>query len=1087
MSVSRMPALVAGLAVVLAMGGSAAASAAASGTAASPAHGPRPLSMAGVARLGQQLGQPVPSATGSQISGPGAGSAAAAPTAISAAAAGPAGNSGAVATAYRQGCRLTGEDAPGGRLAPGRPACAVSRQAAAIPARAGSTARAASRRHSAGTATALSAAASIQLPDLLDVGSSGAVDAALTLPGRPDDVVRFEGDGDVALVGPSGLPVWDRQPQSFARSWKVALPPVRANGFAPRLNPTILAGPSPLFPSVAAGTPYAVGSIPGEHDPVVAVGHKADLIGGSMAAGHLALPNSFVTVLDGRTGATLWSREYPGLIMQLRFAGGHLIVGDTAGPASQSGLWGMSVGGPAGTVSSLDDWAFQPSGSGLSGTRAGSVTVHTMNAMWLALSPAGPGTVAAAWTDTPLGIGAHLPEGHVLALSVATGRVRWNVATPEYPRQLAFDSSRGQVVVEEQADLTQKLGYTLTGLRASNGSVASQIARDNALPFETLQIGHVTGSSAVSWAVTEQPYVSCPPPFQGGTCLGTSQAVAFTPGSGAPAWVAQLPAGGPAFSHSPKEPYGLLLTTGSAGPEVVVASQQLGAISSPQTPLGDFTQDELQLGSYSDLRALAGSDGHLLWDHSGGDEVSPTSIVTTSQAGKTAVASFNEEQDLHVFAAAGGSSLASQAMFAGGMYTAASADVNGDGTPDLIVGGESGGVFAVDGAGLGSTPHILWHTTVGAPIHKISVVRLSKTGPAALVVAATDKLAVLSLNGAARYQVSFPGQFVWTFAAGDLGNGSTGIVVATNALTMLDGLTGHRLWSYQPDGGSALFSDPVISAKGTVVADSAVPPASGKAPGTAADQAVAGLDGVTGKVVWTATAASPAGAYTEPLVDGGVAASPDIPGAGGNGVALTWMEGSTPDVDSTEVDVRDADTGALQYTQTVPDLGPVAVATGPAFGVAVCGSSDGGGGPSVADIQPTGVILHQPGPVSCSAAAVAGGDFVTTLLGGGPLYVTPGNYPLAGTGSAAAVWDSRHDIEPAAVTSVALGARTGNAVGLTYDWEAEQDLGIPMNDFGFTLNAAMVPTGVATYALPQSSAAGTSPASAVTGTRRNSR
>src|SRR5262249_25978666 len=307
--------------------------------------------------------------------------------------------------------------------------------------------------------------------------------------------------------------------------------------------------------------------------------------------------------------------------------------------------------------------------------------------------------------------------------------------------------------------------------------------------------------------------------------------------------------------------------------------------------------------------------------------------------------------------AADGTPLASAAMFAGGMFTAAGADVNGDGASDLIVGGESGGVFAIDGAHPGDTPHILWHTSLGAPIHKIGVVQLGKTGPPSVVAAATDKLAVLSLDGSIRYQVPFPpGEFAWTFATGDLGNGGTGVVVPTNALTALDGPTGRQLWRYQPDGGNALFSNPVISAHGTVVAESAVPPADFGPPGEATDQAVAGIDGTTGSVTWQAIAASPAGTFTLPVLDGGVAAGPDVPGAGGNAVALAWDQGSTADLlGNSEIDVRNADTGVLQYTQSLPNFVISGLATGPAFGLAACITTTNGGiEPAIADIQPSG-------------------------------------------------------------------------------------------------------------------------------------
>jgi hypothetical protein len=1057
---ARTPALVAVLATVLAMGGwQAAASAKASGLATVAAHAPRPLSVAGLARLERQvdhtfLPNGVPGLTGASSAATGSSSAS-----------GNAGANGAAAARLGMGCRTA--RAHFSAVLPGQGAysCAVTRTTAGA-AKAGTAAGASAGwpgRAGSG-ASGPSVAASMQEPDLQNVLNQGANVAVLPMPGQPGAVVRFEGNGDVALVSPTGMTAWDRDPLSFLPDWHVVLPPPRSNGFTPRFNPFILAGPSPMVPSLDAATPYAVGFVPGEQDPVVAVAHVAD--GYDMPPGDLALPNSFVTVLDGRTGATLWHRQYPGWIMQLGFADGHLVVGDTAGPSSEftNGFWGLAPGGPAGTVSSLDDWAFSASAGGLSGSLAWSYTMHSPNALWLGLTQAGPRKLAAAWTDTPLDEPG-VPGGHVVLLSARSGQVKWDAATAGFPRALAFDAVRGQVVVEEQADPTLQLRYALTGLRIANGATAGQIVRDNAMPFQTLQVGDVTGAGAANWVVTEQPFVPCPPPFQDFTCLGNSQVVAFTPGSQSPAWVSQLPAGGPAFFGGPKEAYGLLLARTGAGPEVIVASQQLGASPSPQTPLGDFTQD-LFLGPYSDLRALAGSDGHLLWSRSGGDEVGPPSIVATTLGGQPAVASINEEQDLHIFAAADGTPLASAAMFAGGMFTAASADVSGDGAGDLIVGGESGGVFAIDGSQPGDTPHILWHTSLGAPIHRISVVQLGKTGPPSLVVAATDKLAVLSLDGSIRYQVPFPpGEFVWTFAAGDLGSGSMGIVVPTNALTALDGSTGGQLWRYQPDGGNALFSNPVISAHGTVVAESAVPPANFGPPGEATDQTAVGINGTTGGISWQATAASPAGTFTLPVLDGGVVAGPDVPGGGGSAAALAWYQGSTDFLGNSEIDVRNADTGALQYSQILPNFAVSGLATGPAFGLAACMTTTNGGvEPAIADIQPSGITYQQPDTDGCSAATPTASSFLVAQPLPLELLAAPGDYPAAG-GTITQVYDP-HDIGITSAAAATFGAGTGDAVGLAYDWEVEQDLGIPMNDFGFLGTSATDPTGIPVYSLP---------------------
>jgi hypothetical protein len=881
------------------------------------------------------------------------------------------------------------------------------------------------------------------------------------VPGAKGSVLRIYNSGDVALVSPAGAVRWDREPHSFWADWPLKISPLPGSPGVTWTNPIIAFGPDPYDPTnIGAGTPYAAGYVTGRRGPVVAVadtvtlGYPDEKVT-PLPRGDQELNVSFVTLLDATTGTTLWSHEYPGYIMQLAFAGGRLLAAEANGPQPADptgGSWGFGFGGGAGAASSLDAWAFAGRASGrLRGSRAWSRSLPSPWALWLATGPAGPGQIAVAWSDSPLGVPGE-PGGQVALLSVANGRARWTVATPGYPRSLSFDPGRREVVALEELDPTLHLGYVLAGLRLADGATAAQVARQGAVPFDDLQVGDITGPGKAEWALTETDYRPLAA-FPGYLFPLITRVSVFDPGSGKPRWQATvgsfLTSSG-RFRNAPvyTGTYGLLLARTAAGAELIVASRESeGIVSSPAYPL--LADDAAN--AYSDLRALSGSDGRLRWDHAGADEVSAPYLAATSVAGQPAVASVNMEQDLQAFATGSGAPVTSGAMLAGDIYAAVAARAPG-GRHDLIMGGSSGAVFALDGTRLHDHPRILWQARLDGPVHQIRLVRLARTGPPSLVVAATGGLAVLSLNGTVRYQVPFGrGQAVLSFAAGALRpGGPAAIVVPTNALTALNGQTGRRLWRYQPAGGAAVFSEAAIGARGTVVAEYAVPPARGSV-GLPSGLTALGVRGATGTLAWHAPLTEPRGTYATPYLFNGVTASPDIRGAGGDGAAFTWAlatsyttnapgQPASFDWSADEVDVRDAATGALRYRQRTParaNLTHYAYAVSPAFGLADCAA------PELADIGPSRITMQ---PVPCGDIAVARAGAAGTAVVMAPvaavtgqfglLAVAPGSYPATG-GRLAALPNPLSFDDTGVVTADLSGTGHDDAVGLSYDWAAQ--------------------------------------------------
>src|SRR5207302_5988583 len=93
----------------------------------------------------------------------------------------------------------------------------------------------------------------------------------------------------------------------------------------------------------------------------------------------------------------------------------------------------------------------------------------------------------------------------------------------------------------------------------------------------------------------------------------------------------------------------------------------------------------------------------------------------------------------------------------GRINAVAAFDVNGDGVKDLIVGGESGTIFALNSRPLTDPPQVLWRQTVGGPVRQIYVADLDGDGRDEIVVAATHAITVLDAQtGAVRYTIPLP-------------------------------------------------------------------------------------------------------------------------------------------------------------------------------------------------------------------------------------------------------------------------------------------------------------------------------------------
>jgi hypothetical protein len=778
----------------------------------------------------------------------------------------------------------------------------------------------------------------------------------LPLPGGSGNYLRVNALGAVGVSAQDGHTVWQLSASSLFSDWHLRLVSAKDGPVTPDPQvPLVRLSPNPFRLSdaqqhgIADVHPVAAGYLAGSRAPVVAVAETAGAQPGSVnlqwpfnVPGSHLHEGTFVTLLNGSTGQYLYSQLYPGQITQLAITGGKLIVGEETGDPSGSklGAWRSST-----QVQAL---TFHQSGSGLAASTAWTYSTGAPWAALLDMQVAGP-DIALDWSDTPLGLGVPgPPDGHVVLIA-PDGHVRWNVTTPGYPVLSAWDASRGLLAVAEETDPNVAIGYNLVGMRPSNGSVAVSAQVGGVLPTAlAVSSGTGHGSSWLTGGVNTTQRMATGQNFE----FTSGQVTDFSPASGHVLWSSALTA-----KSKYRAPY----------PASVLPAANTVLVGSGTYLLnhGPTTTQPYQVGS--DLRALSGADGHMLW-HQAGDIADALSLHLAGTSGQPVVTGVTDEQDAVSYDASTGAVTGVTALMSD-MDAGVQAEVGGQRA--FILGSQSGGVYAVAASDFS---HILWQADAGGPVHQLVLASPGGGAPPVVVAAATNRVDVLNVNtGAIQVARDYPGQYVWNVAVGKIGSHRAAVAVATDHLSTFDAATGGTLWTYKPPV-AAYFSDAAIVG-GVTVAEyqNQVPPH-----GQPTTMAAVGV-GAHGKVAWTAPAST--STTSRAVLWNGVFASPQIPGGGPDGVAFTWQDTSG----AGQVDVRNAVTGALMYSDVSDALfGERAWAVDPGLGLLSIGQ---------------GSVLIQPsGATGLSEPQGTGGAVVES--GGQPVLLTANNeiraYP-AGT------------------------------------------------------------------------------------------
>ncbi|MFD8688531.1 FG-GAP repeat domain-containing protein [Streptomyces sp. NPDC059651] len=722
--------------------------------------------------------------------------------------------------------------------------------------------------------------------------TEGATGMAATTPvaGSDGDYFTLHAGGNISRRSADGKEMWTRDNASFDSEWDI-----------PVLSPRFPKEPYPArvimgFNAVTAFSPtsdqgYTSGDLTG--DGVADLVFTADL--GTypyrpFQHGDSTLhTGTFVTVLDGASGRTLWSKLYASA-NQIKLVGKTLLIADTpyyntsASSSSTTTLTGIRFDHADGKLTEASSWTYD--------------TGLFTGATWSSLEPLGNGLVAASWnkrktsaTDTT--------AGHTLVLDTADGSVQWQSTNTLYSRQLHLDASRKRLVALEMSDVNDAVGYEVASYDLADGKRTTLDQRDNAFAMD-LEVGDIRGDRKPEYSVSEDTLDD--------NYFVNANTIRVLSGDDASVL----------WQRTVKRDADNSLDGATAWNLTAVDGTLVANYKDDQ----QFNYAVNDHGNrYARISVLKGTDGSVKWEKRG--MVASQAWSQPFTRGRTQLLrTVDTDQNIHVYNLGSGKQ-DSLTPIQSQLWSAVLMDVNGDGRKDIVAGGQSQGLYAFDGPSMAAGKEkLLWQTTVPGQIHKIVKADLDGKGIDEIVVAADNATAVVDAKtGKVRTTIDGQGQFVWSLATGDLNHdGKDEIVVPTDKIRAYDG-TGRQKWAYTAPADNTVFGD-VSVVDGQVYGqygsrnaytNDGVNPAPGGQPTGAVS-----VDGSKGKVVWEDADPKPAGASQlfGTAMRGAAFASEEIPYADGHAVALTWLIRDNTGNQSSVVEIRDGRTGKVLHSAT---------------------------------------------------------------------------------------------------------------------------------------------------------------------------
>ncbi|GAB3097960.1 FG-GAP-like repeat-containing protein [Isoptericola nanjingensis] len=716
----------------------------------------------------------------------------------------------------------------------------------------------------------------------------------VTLPAKGQQYFTLHSLGNVQLHTPDGSTVWERTNDSLYADWGVKPARVWEKTMYP---PLVLMGynaVSPFSPTSDAG--YDTADLTGDGVPDLvfsaAVGVSPPV--GATIPGTTMKTGTLVTVLDGKTGATAWSKVYSYASM-VKVIGDTLLVADAPrtnqyAPADQTAtLTGTRFTVADGVLTPAETWTFDTGEAGA--------------ASWGAVEDLGDGHVAVSWNRRKTD--AVAPEGHTLVLDTADGATVWQADGDLYGRQLHLDAARGRVVALEQADVSDALRYAIVTYDLGTGDREVLSTRVNALPT-TMLVGDAAAGGGTEYVVSESTldanlYVNASTvrvlSGKDGTSLqwsATTKRDAANPGEAPSTWGLDV-----------------------AGGLLIATAQDDDGMATADNPGG------LRYGAVTAYT----TKGKVRWRQEG-VAASPMFQQVYRAGGTDYVRVVDQSQNIHTYTVAAGKETGLTPL-RGDLNFAGSADLDGNGKPDVVAGGQSRGVWAWDGRSLvKGTPKQLWRATVPGEVHDVRTGDVNGDGKPEVVVAADVATVILDgATGTVLTTIDGEGRYVRSVTVADVNDdGKDEVLVPTDALRAFDA-RGRSVWTYEaPEAaGDVVFSDTVVG-DGQVYAQYA---SVGSLEMTDGVQGAVAIDGTTGAAGWEATPTAPAqgtnGKLYGAILRRGVFTSPSIPYADGHAVVYTWITSIAKTTDSdlsvaeprAVTEIRDGRTGEVLHRAVV--------------------------------------------------------------------------------------------------------------------------------------------------------------------------
>ncbi|MFI6684631.1 hypothetical protein [Streptomyces sp. NPDC050485] len=698
------------------------------------------------------------------------------------------------------------------------------------------------------------------------------------LPGTGGDYLTVHSLGDIARIDRTGATVWERHNYSLYQDWQVKnVQPWQPVPYPARI-PMGFNAIGPFADNSESG--YSVGDLTG--DGVADVVFSAQV--GVSPYRPFTVPGSklstgtFVTVLDGRTGRTLWSQLFADARL-VKLVGTTLVVADQ--PSTNRSA-------PKDAPGTLHGFRFRHAAGKLTPDKPWTYNTGERSARWAAVEDTGGGLLAVSWDRRKTKTAP--AAGHTLLIDTADGKVRWTADGALYSRQLRYDAARGRLLALEQTDYTDGLTYELAAYDIGTGGRTGLDRRVNAVALG-IRVGDLAGGRGPQYAVAEAALDSS-------LLIDASTVRVLDGGDGA----TEL------WSHTTKRPKGKEGTDGPVDFGLKIADGRLYVSS--------FTGELSGAAGYGGLRSAAltaydGRSGTVRWAQRG----PVTSVLYAEpfrQDGRSLIRTVDGDQNVRTYRADNGHQVALNPL-PGDLSWAATVDINGDGVQDVITGGESHGLWAYDGkAYLAGRAKVIWKAVMPGAVHRVQVVAGAGGRPEVVVAAETEAVIVDARTGRVEQHLDGHGQFVWSVAAAKLdGRRGTEVIVPTDKVRAYRA-DGSPLWEYAGPAGT-VFSDVSVSGGGVYASYNTRIPVGSDV--NAADVGQVALDARTGTARWAVapTGDDGAKAVAAQLVDG-VFASPGIPYADGHAVAYASVVRNGQFLEQ-RVDIRDARTGRAVRSQ----------------------------------------------------------------------------------------------------------------------------------------------------------------------------